>query len=222
MKVGTKSILFGAHCCILHPWFVFAAWCKLYGFPWDPRLWFAFVLHDLGYWGKPNMDGPEGEIHVEWAAAVMTRVFGVEWGDFCRYHSRFYSKRDGKPYSRLCVADKLAISLTPGWLYLPMVKLSGELAEYMELARTRGAALDQKYASMNCADDDPVKWYANVQEYLRKWVAEHRDGREDKWTPNSAIYTAGPGSPKVECSSAVLTIIDEIEQGGERFENRTA
>jgi len=63
MKIGTKSVVFGAHCFFIHPWFVFIAWWKLYGFPWDIRLWFCFFLHDLGYWGKPNIDGIEGELH---------------------------------------------------------------------------------------------------------------------------------------------------------------
>ena len=75
MRVGTKSVLFGAHAFWLHPWVVAAAWWKLYGFPWDPRLWVAFFVHDLGYWGKPNMDGPEGERHVEWGAQYMYRWF---------------------------------------------------------------------------------------------------------------------------------------------------
>jgi hypothetical protein len=56
VKVGTKSILFGAHQFVLHPLILFVAWWQLYGFPADPRLWVAFVVHDLGYWGKPNMD----------------------------------------------------------------------------------------------------------------------------------------------------------------------
>jgi hypothetical protein len=30
MKVGTKSVLFGAHQFATHPWFVAAAWWKLY------------------------------------------------------------------------------------------------------------------------------------------------------------------------------------------------
>ena len=65
MRIGTKSILFGAHCFFLHPWFVALGWWKLYGFPFDPRLWVAFAVHDFGYIGKPNMDGKEGETHVE-------------------------------------------------------------------------------------------------------------------------------------------------------------
>ena len=48
MKVGTKSVLFGAHAFWLHPFFVAVAWTRLYGFPWDPRLWVAFFVHDLG------------------------------------------------------------------------------------------------------------------------------------------------------------------------------
>ena len=69
--VGTRSVLFGAHCFFIHPIFVFIAWWKLYGFPFDPRLWVAFFVHDLGYFGKPNMDGKEGETHVEFGAKIM-------------------------------------------------------------------------------------------------------------------------------------------------------
>ena len=71
MKVGTKSVLFGTHCFLLHPIFIAVAWIKLYGFPFDPRVWIAFFVHDLGYWGKRNMDGPEGETHVELGARIM-------------------------------------------------------------------------------------------------------------------------------------------------------
>lgn len=48
MTVGTKSVLFGVHQFVIHPILLFVAWWKLYGFPWDPRLWFAFLLHDIG------------------------------------------------------------------------------------------------------------------------------------------------------------------------------
>src|SRR5580658_6759401 len=52
MTIGTKSVLYGAHCAVLHPWFLAAAWSKLYGFPWDVRLWASFWLHDIGYISK--------------------------------------------------------------------------------------------------------------------------------------------------------------------------
>ena len=73
--VGTRSVLFGAHCFFIHPWFVAAAWWRLYSFPWDPRLWVAFVVHDWGYWGKRAMDDEEGERHVELGARIMARLF---------------------------------------------------------------------------------------------------------------------------------------------------
>lgn len=75
MKTGTKSILYGAHCFFLHPIFVAVAWVKLFGWTWDPRVWVAFFVHDLGYWGKPNMDGTEGETHPELGAKIMHFFF---------------------------------------------------------------------------------------------------------------------------------------------------
>jgi len=83
MKTGTKSLLYGAHCFLLHPVFVAIAWIKLYGFPWDPRIWIAFFVHDLGYWGKQNMDGPEGKIHPELGARIMHFLFDGWQTDKC-------------------------------------------------------------------------------------------------------------------------------------------
>jgi len=233
MRVGTKSVLFGAHCFLLHSFFVAAAWWTLYGFPRDLRLWVAFFVHDIGYIGKPNMDGAEGETHVELGARIMRRLFdrkpyrterivwgpaeggahwqyntaalrpwledgwfvigrpahfiegpGLKlkryhyyWSDFCRYHSRFYAKRDGVKFSRLCVADKLSICLTPWWLYLPMVNASGEVHEYI------AKVADGKYSTMNVSTASQRVWYKSMQDYLRRWVEEHKDGRDDTWTP---------------------------------------
>lgn len=194
MNVGTKSVLFGAHCFIVHPFFVLAAWIKLYGFPWDPRLWIAFFVHDLGYWGKPNMDGTEGETHVELGAKIMG-IFGREWSDFSKYHSRFYSKKDGVNPSTLCIADKLAICLEPSWLYLPRVNWSGEIHEYMKLAETRNLAGEprNKYESMKLTTKSQKDWHDAVKSYILRWVDEHRDGRIDTWTPEvkKAVNTEG-------------------------------
>ena len=199
MKVGTKSILFGAHCFFIHPWFVFAAWWKLYGFPFDPRLWIAFFVHDLGYFGKPNMDGEEGETHVEFGAKVMHLLFDWKkvagspyydlntgkpvniyyniWGNFLLYHSRFYAKKDNENPSRLCVADKLSICLEPSWLYLPRVRWSGEINEYMKNAE------NGKYVTMRIPTKSQKEWFKGVQTYLNNWVEEHKDGKTDTWTP---------------------------------------
>ena len=127
MTIGTKSILYGAHCFLLHPFLVAAAWSRLYGFPYDLRLWVAFFVHDLGYFGCGNMDGTEGEDHVHLGANLMRCLFGQPWEEFTRCHSRFWAKRTERQFSRLCVADKLAFVITPLWLYLPMTRWTGEL-----------------------------------------------------------------------------------------------
>lgn len=180
MKVGTKSILFGAHCFFIHPIFVAIAWWRLFGFPFDPRLWVAFFVHDLGYWGKPNMDGEEGELHPYWGACLMGFLFGKQWFDFTLYHSRFLSKKNNAHFSKLCVADKLAIVITPSWLYLPMVKATGEIKEYMKDAgrNSNGVLVVQQ---------NPLVWKRGVDDYVRSWVELHKDMREDTWTPSSRV-----------------------------------
>ena len=186
--VGTKSVLFGAHCFFLHPWFVALAWTRLYGFPTDYRLWIAFFVHDLGYLGSPNMDGPEGERHVEFGAQLMERWFGAEWGAFCRYHSRFYARRDNQPFSQLCVADKLSTAMEPWWLYLPRVILSGEIDEYMALAGGKNGSKyagepNSPYVQEQLAMGTRRSWFRALQSYCHAWAMEHKDGRPDTWTP---------------------------------------
>ena len=192
MRIGTKSVLFGAHCFFLHPFFVALAWWKLYGFPFDPRLWLAFVVHDLGYIGKPNIDGPEGEEHPTFGARVMHYLFDYhfhiingricyialdfDWFCFCRYHSRFLAKKYGKQPSRLCLEDKLSFLMTPRWLYLPMVRATGELQEYLERSsRNKGT-----HGEPNSGD--PKTWHAQACAYSKRWVAEHKGGAVDTWT----------------------------------------
>jgi hypothetical protein len=186
LPVGTRSLLFGVHQVLIHPWFVALAWWRLYGFPWDPRLWVAFFVHDLGYWGKRDMDGLEGETHVELGARIMGRLFDRDafgagdatryrWHDFSLYHSRFYAKKAGAPFSRLCVADKLSICLTPEWLYLSLARLSGEIHEYM-------SRVDTKYSRMGIDRSDYVKWRRSMCEYIERWCEAHKNGGEDTWT----------------------------------------
>lgn len=205
MKIGTKSVLFGGHCFFIHPFFVALAWTKLYGFPTDIRLWVSFFVHDLGYWGKPNMDGAEGETHVLLGANIMHWLFdrpspkarrlgyswlrGTTWRDFCLCHSRFYAKQLGLMYSKLCVADKLAVCLEPWWLYLFRVTLSGEVHEYMALAGGKKGSKyagepNSKYVSMKLNTGTKRDWFVGMTMYLREWVEEHKDMKEDTWTPS--------------------------------------
>ncbi len=165
MQVGTKSILFGVHQFLLHPPLVALGWWKLYGFPWNPRLWLCFIIHDWGYWGCADMDGKEGEEHPWWAAFFMWDCgFGEEWHELCLGHSRFLAKERGKEPSRLCYADKLAIVYLPWWIAIPLASLAGELEEYRSLAR------DGKYSKMQPDRESAREWYRKVQAYLRKWV----------------------------------------------------
>jgi hypothetical protein len=184
MRVGTKSVLFGAHCFLIH-WFVVGlSWAKLFGFPWDLRLWVAFLVHDLGYWGRNDMDGPDGEDHVLLGGQIMGFFFGESWQSFTVRHSRYWAKSMGLPVSRFCAADKLAFVLMPAWLYLPMTRATGELAEYMQRSGERQAGGERFTAeeSAMISSSDPRVWLEGLQSYTRRWVERHREGGADNWT----------------------------------------
>jgi hypothetical protein len=76
MKVGTKSGISGctqfSYTRSLLPWHG----GKLFGFPWDPKLWVAFFVHDLGYLAKPNVE------HLVLGGRIMGSLFGPEWQGF--------------------------------------------------------------------------------------------------------------------------------------------
>ena len=195
MTLGTKSVLFGGHCLLLHPFFTAFAWAKLYGVPKELRLWLAFFVHDLGYIHCHDLDGPEGEEHVRLGARIMRWVGGPQWEVFTACHSRYWAKRMKQPFSRLCVADKLAFVLTPQWLYLPMVKATGELREYMARSRESlvGGECFEPWEARCIASSDPVVWHQGLTSYTRRWVEKHRDGGEDCWTVVRVSETANEG-----------------------------
>jgi len=182
VTVGTRSVLFGVHNIFIHPITVGIAWWKLYGPPFDPRLWIAFLVHDLGYLGKSSVEGPIGETHVELGARIMSVLFGASWGEFCRRHSRYYARSRGLRISRLCVADKLAFVLTPAWLYLPMARASGELAEYMERSKERQAGSEYftPAESARLESSNPREWLKGLQSYTYRWVLKNRDADGDR------------------------------------------
>lgn len=175
MKVGTKSLLGGAHCLLVHPFLVWRAWGKLFGPTWDIRVISACFLHDIGYFRRDQMDGPHGEEHVILGARIMGWLFGREWADECYLHSRYWSQRLGLPVSRLCLADKLAFAITPAWLYIPMARWTGELAEYMERSKERQAGdrsfTDEELALLNSGN--PYDWLRGLQSYTLRWVERH-------------------------------------------------
>lgn len=232
MNIGTKSLLYGAHQFAIHPVMVFFAWWRLYGFPWDPRLWIVFFVHDWGYWGKPNMDGEEGETHVELGGKIVSflfdtrsifrpvflnwipdlfTVFGKQprflkthmssgtWYLFSIYHSRFWAKADQMEPSALCAADKLATCITPRFLYMPLVRATGEVWEYVqhfkEAEENRG-----KYAGEvrhfkdicfieGCGCDNETReqtldrWYSRMIRHMKKWAYTKAPKLNDRKRP---------------------------------------
>lgn len=173
MNVGTKSLLFGYHQVLIHPIFIARAWIKLYGWPRNWRTWVAFVVHDWGYWGSPNMDGDEGEQHVLRGADIMFYLGGPNWYNFMRFHSRFYAQKCNAPFSRLCVADKLVICMYPRWLGLLLTSLSGEVNEYME--RTKSG----KYAAERPAPKSRQQWWDDLNSFMRDWVRNNQHKASD-------------------------------------------
>jgi len=140
MKTGTKSVLFGVHSFWFHPITVALAWYELYGMPTFKELVCIFI-HDLGYLGKPNMDGIEGEMHPYLGAELAHRWFyknGFNWYYFVLLHSRSAAKIAGYFPSKLCWADKLCIKYDPWWFYMLRARLSGEIYEYYNDAVTSG------------------------------------------------------------------------------------
>lgn len=176
MKIGTKTILFGIHQFLLHPltlaycWGIMYSWVELL----NPNLWLTFFVHDIGYWGKPNLDGKEGESHPEVGARIMERVAGWEWGMFTRYHSRFYAKRAGLPHSCLCQPDKLTYVITPRWLYKLLSHASGEVHEYMsvELHEKKYEYMIATYGQYRTSFN---QWHAGVRDYMLHWILANED-----------------------------------------------
>jgi hypothetical protein len=91
----------GVHRIFIHPVVTAVAWWRLYGFPRDVRLWAAFILIDVGYISRFHR-GPGAEAHVELGARIIGKLFGAEWGEFCRRHSRHYARPAALRISRLC------------------------------------------------------------------------------------------------------------------------
>lgn len=185
MSPGTKTLIFGSHQFVLHPLMVGWAWRKLYGCCPSWKEWFCIIIHDWGYWGKPNVNGEEGDKHPEWAGRVVSHLFGSEWGDFCQFHSRFVARQHGRNVSRLCAPDKLAGASWPVWLYVLIGGASGEMQEAMALTRP-----GEKYSTIGGGAptelENPYEWYRQVADYLRRWAYEHADGRYDTWTQGAA------------------------------------
>lgn len=164
MKIGTRSILFGVHAFWWHPLTVLYAWWKCYGC-W-PNWWqtIAIFCHDLGYWGRSNIDGYEGKEHPYDSAHLAARIIGFFRGEhlddttyrFVLFHSRDIASELKHPPSPLCWADKASIFYDPSWFYLFRGRLSGEIAEFKQRAVKSG------HISAGATDRQWLKFYRST------------------------------------------------------------
>ena len=173
---------------------------------WSLPIIFSCLLHDIGYIGKTDFDGKEeGETHPELGAKIIHFLFDgkceaddfgnplvcckcgkkfsgktrcSKWHDFVLYHSRYYAKRDKVHYSRLCVADKLAMVITPRDLYLAQAHRTGEIEYFYEnAAKYEGTGFES-----GTYNGQPLRWHAELSKFYGDWVEKHRDFSDDKVT----------------------------------------
>lgn len=161
MNVGTKSLLFGVHQVVLHPIFVAIAWRRLYGRWPNWREAVCILVHDWGYWGCPNMDGPEGERHPEFGAWLCGVLFDGEWYQFTIAHSRHYANKNGIEPSDLCWADKLSWAVYPAWLYILLGRASGEIREY----RKQAASISHTHRMYVAESESDRYWFQKLKAY---------------------------------------------------------
>lgn len=142
MTVGTKSVLFGVHAIWFHPFSVGFAWRKLYGSWPNWAEWVCILAHDIGYFGKKDMDGPIGRTHPVIGARLAASIVGFfkpqlrEWAYVSTIsHSREYARLFNYTPSRLCWADKYCCFYDPTWFYLLRGHLSGEIYEFRANAK---------------------------------------------------------------------------------------
>jgi hypothetical protein len=146
---GTLSILFGVHQFIWHPITVARAWHHLYG-KWPTwTQWVAIFCHDLGYLGKPDMDGTRGKTHpvaganlacdiVYYIGRLVYRnkhdaaLMAESTRELCLWHSTHYAEQQGGVVSELYLPDKVCVLFDPPWFYKLRGKISGEIYEYVE------------------------------------------------------------------------------------------
>lgn len=163
MKVGTKSLLFGVHQFIWHPYTVLRAWIHLYGCPtW--REFVCIVIHDWGYWGCADMDGETGADHPWFASKIAMRLFDIPHARLVLFHSRNVAKRWQQEPSRLCWADKYSMLYDPRWFYLLRARLSGEIAEY------RANAAERLFVDRS--EPDAV-WFDKLTTHLGRMAKAH-------------------------------------------------
>jgi len=165
MKIGTKTLLFGNHQFLIHPFFVWLAWVKVYRRLPNWKESICILIHDWGYWGKPNIDGPEGEGHPLWATLWAKKYLDSGnlngYSYLCAFHSSTIAKRYDTSVSRLCLPDKVGVALMPICLLVLLGKLTGETREYRNCP---------KYAHAKREKMTDGELYQSLRDYYRENV----------------------------------------------------
>jgi len=155
MKIGTRSLLFGCHQFLWHPFTVALAYRKLFRCWPDLEGWLCILFHDIGYWGCADIDGKEGKLHplpgAHFVGTLMhglnrlrghrwfySRTCGIDAALRCVLHSRSVAIENNMAPSDICWADKYVVCIEPEWFYLFRTWLSGEAKEFAQNAITSG------------------------------------------------------------------------------------
>lgn len=140
MPLGTKTLLFGVHQALIHPFLVFISWLCLYRHLPTWRECICIFIHDWGYWGMKSLKCSTGDTHPEYGAKLAEKWFGPQYRDFILGHSSFYVKRNGIQPSKLMAADKYWHCIVPLWFYKLLAVPTGEWKHYREMKHARQVA----------------------------------------------------------------------------------
>lgn len=170
MKIGTKSLLFGCHQFLWHPLTVALAYRKLFRQWPDLVGWLCIVFHDVGYWGRGDIDGKEGKLHPLLGAQLVGKLvywwsrlrgnkefssclIGAEAAHRCIFHSGSLARDNGEAPSDICWADKFSLFIEPEWFYLLRTRLSGEMLEF------KHHAIDSGHVPATATDREWLHWF---------------------------------------------------------------
>jgi hypothetical protein len=172
VKIGTKSLLFGCHQFLWHPFTVALAYRKLFRVWPNFEGWLCLLFHDVGYWGCADIDGPQGKLHPLRGSlivgeivyrlrrithrkepAFLSRLHASHSAVRCLLHSRSLASDNKVAPSDICWADKYSLFFEPEWFYLLRTSLSGELAEFIANAVNSG------YLPHNVTGRQWLRWF---------------------------------------------------------------
>jgi hypothetical protein len=111
MKQGTISVLFGCH-SVIHSYWVWRAWHKLYN-KWPlPRETVCIIIHDWGHWGTNYLNNEQEKAdHWILGTRIALKLFGIRGAALVAGHTN----ASKYPQSKLLKPDKYSWLLAPEW-----------------------------------------------------------------------------------------------------------